>query len=428
MDSTTHGSHVLICGAGPGGASLALVLASRGIRVTLLERHADLGREFRGEWLNPTGRRALEQMGLADALEQLPTLTPAGATVFVNNKELFTIRASESATGSEHLLVPQPPLLRRMIEMASEHEHFTFVSGVVVRDVVRAGDRVVGVSGTHDGKPTEWYADLVVGSDGRASALRRASGMRAAVDNEGAFDMLWFKAAPPPDVDPELGYQFLQRNGTAFTHPHPDGLHDPAGVHQYGWAFLKGTYGELRKQGKSAWLQAMKHHVPDHFARHLDTIQGSIDAAFLEIVSNHLTKWHVPGLLLIGDAAHPMSAVGGQGINMALRDAVVAANHLGPVLLDSARSNSAGSNSGDRVAAIDLAAGKVAGERLPEIAKIQQMQARGSKILNLQTAPARFMMERIVPLLGKRAAPILAKGVGTSGAFRDGVTDVTLRF
>jgi 2-polyprenyl-6-methoxyphenol hydroxylase-like FAD-dependent oxidoreductase len=223
---------------------------------------------------------------------------------------------------------------------------------------------------------------------------------------------VWFKASPPDDVDPTLGYQFLQRNGTAFTHPHPDGLH------QYGWAFKKGTYGELRRQGRDAWIDAMCGHVPANFAAHLRAIKLSIDAAFLEIVSYHLGEWYVPGLLLIGDAAHPMSAIGGQGINMALRDSVVAANHIGPPLLDGQLDP----------ATIDAAGRQVAIERLPEIAKIQTMQERGSKILNLQTKPAQFMMERIVPLLGKRAGPILAKGVGTTKEFSTGVTTVNLTF
>jgi 2-polyprenyl-6-methoxyphenol hydroxylase-like FAD-dependent oxidoreductase len=232
------------------------------------------------------------------------------------------------------------------------------------------------------------------------------------IEHGGAYDMLWFKAPPPADVDPDFGYQFLQRHGTAFAHPHPDG------VHQYGWAFGKGRYPELRRDGPGAWLEAMCHHVPDTFATHLRAIGDDVDAAFFKIVSYHLADWYVPGLLLIGDAAHPMSAVGGQGINMALRDAVVVANRLGPLLRDGAKDT----------AAIDVAARAVVAERVPEIDRIQTLQERGSKILNLETRLAQLMMERVLPMLGKRAAPLLARGVGTTREFNVGVTDVALAF
>jgi 2-polyprenyl-6-methoxyphenol hydroxylase-like FAD-dependent oxidoreductase len=411
MNTAQPGS-VVICGAGPGGATLALTLARRGVRVSLLERHGDFDREFRGEWLNQSGRLALEQMGLGDALKRVPTLTPGGATVFIGGTERFTMRPGDTKASVDHLLVPQPALLREVITEASKFPNFSFHKETVVRDVVRKNGRVVGVSGTHNGEPVEYLADFVVATDGRASVLRRASGLTKSVDNGGGFDMLWFKASLPPRLDATLGYQFLQRGGTAFTHPHPDGLH------QYGWAFTKGTYGELRKEGRTAWVEAMKNHVPEPFATHLDTVKNNVDAAFLEIVSSHLLEWSVPGLLLIGDAAHPMSAVGGQGINMALRDAVVAANHIGPLLRDGRTDP----------AALDAAAAKVGPERLPEISKIQKMQEKGSQILNLQTKPARFMMEKIVPLLGKKAGPILARGVGTTKAFSVGVTKVNLEF
>jgi 2-polyprenyl-6-methoxyphenol hydroxylase-like FAD-dependent oxidoreductase len=403
----------IIVGAGPAGASLGYTLARRGVTVTLLERHDELDREFRGEWLSASGRLALRQMGVGDAIDAVPQLETGGATIFIGGRERFTVRpGKESNPDEDFLLVPQPALLREIIKLAEDNPSFTFLNKVVVRDVVRQNGRVVGVTGTRDGEPFEQRADLVIACDGRASLLRRASGLPVSEKTDQAFDMLWFKASTPPGLDPSLGYQFLQRNGTAFCHPHPDGLQ------QYGWAFPKGTYGELRQRGRDAWVDAMCQHVPEVFAAHLSSIREEIDAAFLELVCYHLDDWYVPGLLLIGDAAHPMSAVGGQGINMALRDAVVTANHLGPLLLAESPSSDA----------VDTEAPKVATERLPEIKKIQHMQAKGSKILNLESAPARIMIERIVPLLGKKAAPILAKGVGTTKTFRHGVTKVDLTF
>jgi 2-polyprenyl-6-methoxyphenol hydroxylase-like FAD-dependent oxidoreductase len=403
---------VIVCGAGPAGATLAYTLASRGITVTLLERHDSFDREFRGEWLSPSGRTALKEMGVADALDRVPQLSPAGATIFIGNVERFTMTAGKPKREKEFLLVPQPALLREIIAKAEQLPNFKFLNETLIRDVIQEGGRIVGVSGTRLGEPVEHRADLVVACDGRASSLRRASGLKYAVNNEEQYDMLWFKAPTPPGLNPEYGYQFLQRNGTAFCHPHPDGLQ------QYGWAFPKGTYSELRQKGKLAWIDAMCEHVPANFAKHLQSIKDDVDAGFLDIVSAHLDNWSVPGLVLIGDAAHPMSAAGGQGINMALRDAVVTANHVGPLLL---QPNPNGKE-------IDAAARKIAIERVPEIAKIQSMQSKASKILNLEAGPARFMIEKIVPMLGQKAAPILAKGVGSTGVFLNGVTKVALTF
>jgi 2-polyprenyl-6-methoxyphenol hydroxylase-like FAD-dependent oxidoreductase len=403
---------VIVCGAGPGGATLAYTLASRGVDVTLVERHDNLEREFRGEWLSPSGRTALTQMGLGDALAKVPNLSPVGATIFISNIQRFSMKAGKPNPSKEFLLVPQPALLQEILNKAKALPNFRYESEVLIRDVVRQGDRIVGVTGTQREAPVEFLADFVVGCDGRASSLRRASGLKYAVNNEENYDMLWFKAPTPPGLNPEYGYQFLQRDGTAFCHPHPNG------DQQYGWAFPKGTYRELRQKGKLAWIDAMCLHVPPNFATHLQSIKADIDAAFLDIVSAHLDNWSVPGLLLIGDAAHPMSAAGGQGINMALRDSVVAANHIGPVLLAKEP------NQKD----LDTAARKVAAERVPEIKKIQTMQSKASKILNLEAGPGRFMIEKIVPLLGQRAAPILAKGVGSSGVFLNGVTKVNLTF
>jgi len=327
---------------------------------------------------------------------------------------VLTMRADADGPAPDHLLVPQPALLRAIIARAESSGRCEFSAGTIVTDLVRDdGGRVVGVLARRGDDTVELRADLVIGCDGRTSRVRRSSGLRPSEERGGPVDMVWFKAPLPESVDQELGYQFLQRGGTAFSHPHPDG----PDRHQYGWAFPKGTYGELRREGKGAWIEAMRRHVPPVFGDHLAEVAPDVDAAFLEIVSNHLTTWSVPGLLLLGDAAHPMSAVGGQGINLALRDAVVAANHLVPVLTATPTATAD---------AIDGAAARVAPERLPEIAKIQSMQQRAVRMLTLDSAPARFAMEQLLPRLGRRAAPLLARGVGTTKAFNEGVTKVAL--
>jgi 2-polyprenyl-6-methoxyphenol hydroxylase-like FAD-dependent oxidoreductase len=243
--------------------------------------------------------------------------------------------------------------------------------------------------------------------------MRRASGIPIAKQRDERFDMLWFKAPTPPSMDDDCAYQFLQRGGTAFCHPHPDGLN------QYGWAFPKGSYRDIRAGGPHAWADAITDHVPTVFADHLSDIREDIEVAFLNIVCFHLDRWSEPGLLLIGDAAHPMSAVGGQGINMAVRDAVVTANHLGPVLREGPVD----------AAQLDAAAEWVAIERLPELIRgIQARQQSTSRTLHLETLTSRLLIERLVPLLGHLAAPLVTRGVGASKPFRHGISHVDLTF
>jgi 2-polyprenyl-6-methoxyphenol hydroxylase-like FAD-dependent oxidoreductase len=133
---------------------------------------------------------------------------------------------------------------------------------------------------------------------------------------------------------------------------------------QFGWLIEKGSYGELRARGIDAWFAEMAHELPPDMATHLLANRNAISHPFLlDVICDRLIRWTAPGLLLLGDAAHPMSPVGGQGINIALRDAVIAANHLCPVLVVAGGPE-----------AIDVAARRVQEERLPEVEEIQKRQ------------------------------------------------------
>src|SRR5207244_7516635 len=133
---------------------------------------------------------------------------------------------------------------------------------------------------------------------------------------------------------------------------------------QLGWIIAKGSFGDLRRRGVDAWLAEMEAHVSADLAEHLAATRDAITSPFLlDVVCDRVERWIVPGALLLGDAAHAMSPVGAQGINLALRDAIVAANHLIPVL-----------ERGGEASAIDAAGARVEAERLPEVAQIQRLQ------------------------------------------------------
>jgi 2-polyprenyl-6-methoxyphenol hydroxylase-like FAD-dependent oxidoreductase len=193
-----------------------------------------------------------------------------------------------------------------------------------------------------------------------------------------------------------------------IVYPAPDGLL------QVGWVILKGAFGEFKSRGVEEWVREMANHASADLAAHLRAHTDHATRPFLlSVVTDHVTAWARPGVLLLGDAAHTMSPVGGQGINVALRDAVIAANHLVPALR-------AGNSD-----AIDAAAARIETERRPEIDRIQQLAAQPPRLV-LPRGPVARMLRRSLPLLA-RMPFVRAEAARTGRLFLNGVTEVTLR-
>jgi 2-polyprenyl-6-methoxyphenol hydroxylase-like FAD-dependent oxidoreductase len=360
----THTRHpVIIVGAGPAGAALALLLAERGIPVTLLERHVDFDREFRGEGLQKSGLTCLEQMGLADELERLPHCRMRGVRFAVGRT---VVRLDAQALGADDVrLVSQPPLLDMLTRKAAAHAGFSLRMGVRARALVHQGDRVVGVQVEHEGGSEELPAALVIGTDGRSSIVRKRAGIELqSIDQE--FDILWARG--------DLG-DFLPDNGTAHTDILRDGgvavvFPSPLGGQQVGVVIEKGGFRHLREQGEERGLTWLAERCSPGLSSALTHAPRMGRPVLLDVICGRATRWTCPGLLLLGDAAHPMSPVGGQGINMALRDAIVAANHLVPAL-----------RGRPDPAALDAATARIEAERLPEIIVAQRLQTREGRNL-----------------------------------------------
>lgn len=347
-------------GAGPAGATLALLLAQRGIEVSLLERRRDFAREFRGEVMMPSGREALEQMGLAALSCRVPTYAPREFAVFLNGKRVLgEPLKTEDFGGRPPLAVSQPAFLQGVIDIGTRISCFEFSSGIAVKSLAHYGPRIAGVvvrDPLAGGGERTLAADLVVGADGRNSIVRRQMGL-AARSMSPPMDVVWCKLPCPEDW---TGLRAYAGRGHLLI-----GYRTWDDALQLGWVIAKGTFGTLRSKGINGWIDTMANHVPRDVASHLRRHREQVTRPFLlDVVSDRVDRWSRPGGLVIGDAAHAMSPVGGQGINIALRDAIVAANHLVPAL--SARALDV---------EVDNALGRVEAERLPEVARIQRLQA-----------------------------------------------------
>jgi 2-polyprenyl-6-methoxyphenol hydroxylase-like FAD-dependent oxidoreductase len=398
----------VIVGAGPAGAALSYLLARRGVDVTLLERHTDFAREFRGEGLMPSGVAAFGEMGLGAALDALPHTRIAGVELFRGARRLLRITPADLGAAGPRI-VSQPAMLEMLVAEAGRFPSFRLERGTTVRELVRdAGGRIVGVRVDASAGSREMRGDLVIGTDGRASILRVRAGLHEERLPQ-AFDIVWCKVPFPPFLDGGTARAYLGDRHFALAFPaYDDRL-------QIGWVIDKGSFGDLRRRGIDGWLAEMAAEVSPDLAAHLRAVRGEITHPFLlDVVCDRLLRWTAPGLLLLGDAAHPMSPVGGQGINLALRDAIVAANHLCPAFA-----------AGAAPAAIDAAAGRIVDERQPEVTEIQRLQQVPPSLLFGHPWRTGFFLTVALPLLvrtgiaGRVAASVFRR-------FAYGVTPVRL--
>ena len=345
-------NRLIVVGAGPAGLTLALQLARAGQPVTLIDSRRDFARGLRGDALMPCGLEALARMGLWGLLEGLPQRTLAGWSVWLEGRALFRVPEPMGAL-QPCRLVSQQRLLEALLQEALTLPALTWLPGVTVSGLLQ-GARVQGVR-LSDGRALE--ADLVVGCDGRDSVMRRAAGL--ALQTLGpSLELLWLVL---PDQAPEgigLPASFLTLvAGGAIA----SACRGANGELQLGWLLKP---GEATPQRSSLeWAEAIAALAPpelaDQLRRHSD--QLSRPQRFTVQVGQ-VRRWQRPGLLLLGDAAHPMSPIRAQGINQALRDSLVAARELLHAL---ERPQQGG---------LDQACIRIEAARRPEIERLQRLQ------------------------------------------------------
>ncbi|HEY6298068.1 MAG TPA: FAD-dependent monooxygenase [Candidatus Binatus sp.] len=345
--------NAVVVGAGPAGALLAYLLARRGVPVTLLERQTDFSREFRGEILMPSGIAALSEAGLRQPLDALPNLSFRTVELFRGERRVVAIPIDRLDPPPR--VAPQPAMLEMIVAEAAKFPGFTLERGVTVRDLIYEKDRVMGVHADTLEGPRDYRGDFVIACDGRASAIRKRADLPQDRIMQG-FDVVWGHLPGQfPDAHTARGY--IGSGHLLIMYPSPEG-HT-----QIGWVIDKGTFGDIRRMGDK-WIDELAPHVSPDLRKYLVANKTGLARPFLlDVICDRLREWTAPGLLLIGDVAHPMSPVGGQGINVALRDAVVTANHLGRAL-----------EMHSDEATLDFAARNIQAERWPEITTIQDMQ------------------------------------------------------
>jgi 2-polyprenyl-6-methoxyphenol hydroxylase-like FAD-dependent oxidoreductase len=381
-----------IVGGGPAGAVLALLLARRGVSVTLLEAHNDFDRDYRGDVLQPAALDLMGQMGLAErvlevALARYPDRAPAPS-----DKASFPEVGRLNTPFPFMTYVPQVRFLGVIVEEAQRCPTFRLVMGGRVEALLRGDDgQVRGVRYRARDGWHEVRAHLVVGADGRFSRVRSLAGLEPA-RTPAAFDLLWFRL-PRRETDPAPGV-FASNGGWTV-------LHNRGTEWQVGCTIAKGSYPRVRAEGLEAVRGPVARRVP-WLADRTDALRDWNQVSLLAVESSRLRRWYQPGLLLIGDAAHTMSSIGAVGITIAIQDAAEVSNLLGPRL------------PAGRVSVADLAAVQRRRELAVRIVQAYQllmqrwMMAPGD---DAGCMPLGYRVQQRIPFLRNLGARIFGLGV-----------------
>jgi 2-polyprenyl-6-methoxyphenol hydroxylase-like FAD-dependent oxidoreductase len=375
----------VIAGGGPGGMVLGYLLAREGLRVTVLEKHGDFLRDFRGDTVHPSTVSLLGELGLREKFLELP-LTKLSTLDAVVDGQRLTIVDFGTLPAPDNFLVlaPQWDFLNFLAREAHAFPNFelrllTEASGLIIEDGQVRGVRAL----TADGG-LEIRATLTVAADGRASALRAAAGLTP--DTFGVpIDVLWFNLPKPPDPPPPtLGY--ISAQGMVLTIDRGD-------RYQSGMVIRKGGFDELRTAEVDA-LQARIVGAAPFLRPVVANLSDWDQVKLLSVQINRLRRWYRPGFIAIGDAAHAMSPMFGVGVNFAIQDAVALANAVGEDL------------AGGTVPVRKLAA--LQRRREKPVKVMQLLQRTGHKALARATAGRRIAPRWLVMLL-RAASPLLRR-------------------
>jgi 2-polyprenyl-6-methoxyphenol hydroxylase-like FAD-dependent oxidoreductase len=298
---------------------LGLLLGRAGVPVVVLEKHADFLRDFRGDTIHPSTLELMHELGLLDAFLRLPHQEVARLGVWIGGEVLPVADFTRLPTRCRFVaFMPQWHFLDFLAGEARRYPSFDLRLQAEATALIAEGGRVAGVRATTPTGDLEIRADLVVAADGRSSRLRALAGLP--VEDLGApMDVLWFRLS-------RRAGDFGESMGRIVA-GHALVLLDRGDYWQCGDIIPKGEFDAIRARGLDAFRAELVDIAP-FLADRVGEIAGWDDVKLLTVQVDRVQRWHRPGLLCIGDAAHAMSPIGGVGINLAIQDAVAAANRL----------------------------------------------------------------------------------------------------
>ena len=313
-----------IVGGGPAGMVLGFLLARSGVEVLVLEKHSDFLRDFRGDTIHPSTLELMYELGILDEFLQRPhqELPQVGAQI-----EDFTATVADFSHLPTHCkfiaLMPQWDFLNFISEQGKLYPQFHLQMDSQVTGLIEENGRVIGVRANTPQGLLEVRSHLTVGADGRHSTIREKAGLEV-LDLGAPIDVLWMRVARKPD-DPRETLGRIRAGKILVTL-------DRGEYWQCAYVIAKGAFDEIRQKGLPAFRETLVTVAP--FMRdRVSAIKDWNDVKLLSVAIDRLRSWWRPGLLCIGDSAHAMSPIGGVGINLAIQDAVAAANILAQPLL-----------------------------------------------------------------------------------------------
>lgn len=301
---------------------LGVLLARQGVDVVVLEKHKDFLRDFRGDTIHPSTLELIAELGWLDEFLQLPHTTMRHVTVDMRGSAVTFADFRKLRVRCPYIaFMPQWDFLDFLASKATDYPSFELVRSAEVDGLVEESGRVVGVTARTPDGPLEVRADLVVGADGRHSVVRERAGLPS-VAGSPPMDVLWFRLSRRPD---ETLPFFQSGKGNVLI------CIDRGDYWQIACVIPAGFDDTVRSAGLDAFRTSIADVLPA-LADRVAELQDWERISLLSVRVDRLRRWYRPGLLCLGDAAHAMSPAGGVGINLAIQDAVAAANRLGPVL------------------------------------------------------------------------------------------------
>ncbi len=308
-----------IAGGGPAGMMLGYLLARAGVAVVVVEKHADFLRDFRGDTIHPSTLELMHELGILKAFLKRPHQEVREIAGQIGDEMIPLADFTHVPTHCKFLaFMPQWDFLDFIKDQAARYRAFTLKMEAEVTDLIEAGNSIVGLRAKTPKGILEIHADLTVGSDGRRSVVRERAGLQ--VQELGApMDVLWFRLTRKPTDPGQVLGRFV--GGKIMVMLNRDTYW------QCGYVIPKGDFEEIKRRG----LEAFRADITSTAPFLSDRVRELLDwepIKLLTVMVDRLRQWYRPGLLCIGDAAHAMSPVGGVGINLAIQDAVAAANIL----------------------------------------------------------------------------------------------------